>query len=126
MIVLLCIVFFIDIIFSLLALIGFNVQTRGREWYKMEDIKLYKTISGSLFTILMAILYFKYLEPKLESMSKKDKKEIHKIKFSKCPKCKENFTYSELNNGKCKYCEDIETIDMEEYYIKYPEDVKDV
>ncbi len=36
--------------------------------------------------------------------------------YSICPNCKESFTYKELHHGKCKYCKDIDTIDIEEYY----------
>lgn len=48
----------------------------------------------------------------------------HKIEFSKCPKCKESFNYYELDNGKCNYCEEVDTIDIDKYYEKYPEEIK--
>jgi len=38
------------------------------------------------------------------------------IDHSICPNCKETFNYNELKNGKCEYCEDIDTVDIEEYY----------
>jgi hypothetical protein len=41
-----------------------------------------------------------------------------KAKYTKCPNCKKTFNYSELKNGKCKYCKDIDTIEVEEYYKK--------
>ena len=44
------------------------------------------------------------------------------IEYSKCPKCKEVYTYNELTSGKCKKCKDIDTIDLDEYYIKFPND----
>jgi hypothetical protein len=37
-------------------------------------------------------------------------------KYTICPKCKESFNYNDLKNGKCLYCENIDTIDIEEYY----------
>jgi len=46
----------------------------------------------------------------------KNKQKVKTIECSICPKCKETFNYDELEDGKCKYCEDIDTIDMEEYY----------
>jgi len=36
--------------------------------------------------------------------------------YTICPKCKETFNYTELENGKCKYCKDIDTVDIEQYY----------
>lgn len=45
-------------------------------------------------------------------------------KISKCPKCKETFNYNELEDGKCKYCKDIDTIDIDEYYEKFPEELE--
>ncbi len=49
-----------------------------------------------------------------------------RIRYSKCPKCKESFNYSELEKGKCKYCKDVDTIDIEEYYKKYPEELEKI
>ena len=89
-------------------------KTKGWEHHSMEDGFL--RIFISMVLILIMFVYSKFIEPKLAS-----KKGIIKIHFSKCPKCKENFTYSELNNGKCKYCEEVDTIDMDEYYEKFPD-----
>ena len=47
-------------------------------------------------------------------------------KISKCPNCKESFNYAELKNGKCKYCDEKDTIEIDEYYKKYPEELKDI
>ncbi len=60
-------------------------------------------------------------------LSKNEKIFIKKkvVEFSKCPKCKEVFNYNELEKGKCKYCKDIETIELEEYYKKYPEELEE-
>jgi len=44
-----------------------------------------------------------------------------RIKYSKCPKCKETFSYSELDKGKCKYCKDTDTVDIDEYFEKNPD-----
>ncbi len=46
-------------------------------------------------------------------------------KYTKCPRCKEVFNYNELEKEKCKYCKDIETIEVEEYYKKYPEELEE-
>ena len=45
--------------------------------------------------------------------------------YTKCPNCKESFNYSELEKGKCKYCKDVDTIDIEEYYKKYPKELEE-
>ena len=50
----------------------------------------------------------------------------NKTEHSKCPTCKESFNYSELKNGKCKYCDEKDTIEIDEYYKKYPEELKDI
>jgi hypothetical protein len=47
------------------------------------------------------------------------KNRIKIIEFSKCPKCKETYAYSELKNGMCPKCE-VETIDIEKYFKKFP------
>lgn len=63
----------------------------------------------SFFTFLYGVwLIANYKKIKL------DEEEIYTI----CPNCKETFTYNELENGKCPYCEDVDTIDIEEYYKK--------
>lgn len=48
-----------------------------------------------------------------------------KEKYSKCPNCKEVFNSKELNNEKCKNCEDVKTIELDEYFRKYPEELED-
>jgi len=40
-----------------------------------------------------------------------------RTEYSKCPKCKESYRYSELKDGICPKC-NIKTVDMEEYYDK--------
>lgn len=62
-----------------------------------------------VFAIYIVFLKYKYINKK-------------QIKYSKCPKCKEVYTYNELTNGKCKKCKNIDTIDIDEYFIKFPND----
>lgn len=55
-------------------------------------------------------------------------KEFKKPKISKhtkCPKCQETFNYKDTINGKCPHCKDMDTIDIKEYYEKFPS-VKDI
>ncbi len=77
-----------------------------------KDIQYYNSVenrllSSSIYLILGWVFYY------FSRNKSENKKE-----FSKCPKCKEVFNYKELKEGKCKYCEDIETIEIEEYYKK--------
>jgi len=69
------------------------------------------------FGILLSIVSL-YIIFKMKNVSL-DKKNIE---YSKCPKCKEVFTYNELKNVKCKHCADTDTIDINEYFKKYPEE----
>ncbi|WP_419768877.1 hypothetical protein [Arcobacter sp.] len=39
------------------------------------------------------------------------------IQYSKCPKCKETYTYKTLKKGMCPKC-NIKTVDLEKYYSK--------
>lgn len=43
--------------------------------------------------------------------------------YTKCPNCKEVFNYNELINGKCKNCKDVETVDLDEYFKQYPDEL---
>lgn len=47
------------------------------------------------------------------------------LQYTKCPNCKEVFNYNELINGKCKNCKDVDTIDLDEYFKKYPEELEE-
>ena len=47
------------------------------------------------------------------------------IEHTKCPKCKETFNYKDTLNGKCPHCKDVETIDIKEYYEKFPDEKKE-
>lgn len=48
-----------------------------------------------------------------------------KIEFSKCPECKISYNYKDLKKGICPKC-NIVTIEIDEYYQKYPDELKDV
>lgn len=51
--------------------------------------------------------------------------EEKQICYYKCPKCKTSYTYSNLKDGMCPTCS-IKTIEIEEYYKKYPDELEDV
>ena len=47
------------------------------------------------------------------------------IEYTICPTCKESFNYKDLKDGKCPYCEDVDTIEIEEYYKIHPEELEE-
>ncbi|WP_415397920.1 hypothetical protein [Sulfurimonas sp. CS5] len=49
----------------------------------------------------------------------------NRIKYSKCPKCKTSYRYETLKDGICPVC-NIKTIETEEYYKKYPEELDNI
>ena len=55
----------------------------------------------------------------------KSNNKLKKIEFSKCPKCKTSYRYEELKKGICPTC-DVKTIETEEYYKKYPDELEDM
>ncbi|WP_419765269.1 MAG: hypothetical protein ACNI28_02285 [Arcobacter sp.] len=81
---------------------------------KTDDYPIFK-----LFGLLLA-LFCLYLLFKIKKIAKNEN--IKEIEYTKCPTCKETFTYNELEKGKCKNCKDVDTIELEEYYEKYPEE----
>ena len=95
-------VFFI--IEGIISLMGYKIFLKYSSWTNIST-------TGSLYLIIIGfgLIYFGYFQRK-------------KIEFSICPNCKESFNYNELKNGKCKYCEDVDTIDIEEYYKNNPDE----
>ena len=79
----------------------------------LSENNMYLYISLVFFLLAVYVLYIKFT------------KKIS-IQHSKCPTCKESFNYAELKNGKCKYCDEKDTIEIDEYYKKYPEELKDI
>jgi hypothetical protein len=76
-------------------------------------------IKDGMVFIVVSIIYFKYIEPKIL-----EKNKLKKPEYTICPKCKETFTYHELKDGKCKYCKDVDTIDTDKYYKEHPEELE--
>lgn len=66
--------------------------------------KLYGIILGYISILVGIIIFYLILKKK-------------KIEYSKCPNCKETYTYSKLEDGMCPKC-NKKTIDMEKYYDK--------
>jgi len=98
---------FLFIITGLFSLLGFETPSKVSGW--IEPSINYGTDMIVLGLILL-----------VSSFLIKEKKE----KYSICPNCKESFNYHELKDGKCKYCEDVDTIDTEKYYKEHPEELE--
>ncbi len=78
--------------------------------YSFLDNYIYFFIGFILFYIGYLFLNYKKLD-------------YSNLECSKCPQCKEIFNYNKLKKMKCTYCDDIDTIDIEEYYKKCPEEL---
>lgn len=91
-------------------------QTKRFSWKNMnlDFSNNYSYMYIGLGLILFGLIWF-YTTFKSSINYKK------KIEFSKCQKCKTNYTYSDLKGGICPTC-NIKTIDIEEYFKKYPND----
>ena len=75
-----------------------------------------------LFGVIISISFL-YIFFKLKKVEQKDF--IKTPQYTKCPNCKEVFNYNELKDGKCKNCKDVETVDLEEYFKKYPDELEE-
>lgn len=101
---------FLGVMFIFIGLKVLILNDFSGNWgsYKFSDYYLFIPVSFLLFYV--GYLFIRY--------NPKEKNE----KYTKCPTCKETFTYNELEKGKCKNCKDVDTIELEEYYKKYPEE----
>ena len=95
----------IAILMGILLLFGIDIYLG-----KVGTIKA--SIEDALFFICFG-LFFLFIS-----------KFIKEKKYTICPKCKESFNYHELKDGKCKYCEDVDTIDTQKYYKEHPEELE--
>ncbi len=91
-------------LFSVILLIQGVVLSTGNSIYgaRMTIEPSTKSILLSFIMSFLLILFTKF---------------IKEVKYSKCPKCKETYTYSKLKDGMCPKC-DVKTIDMDKYYDK--------
>lgn len=94
---------------GIFSFLDFRTPSKVSGWIEPS---FYNTASS----IIIGLSFFVY------GFYKKEKKE----RYTKCPKCKESFSYIELKDGKCKYCENVDSIEIDEYYKKYPEELKDI
>ncbi len=99
--------------------------------YKIVFIRVFSQrwmvvdLSSPILFIPLGILFFGTGAVILYSALSDKMSLVKQEKFNKCPKCKKVFNYNELEDGKCKYCKDVETIEIEEYYKKYPKELEE-
>lgn len=104
----------ISILMFFIAYKIFVVKVFSQRWMTVDVSSPYLYIPfGSLFFIIGILILIDALKIKSKTPQ-----------YTKCPNCKETFNYNELENGKCKNCKEVDTIDIEEYYKKYPEDLE--
>ncbi len=98
------------IINGFLSIFGYKSHMKFGGWVHISfEYSLYLIIGGILFIVFGNKYYSKRIKQKIE--------------YSKCPKCKETYTYSTLEKGMCPKC-DIKTIDIEKYFEKFPDEGK--
>lgn len=86
------------------------------DFSNLENFYIIPAMSITLFGV--AVLYLAF-RPKTHI-----KPYIDPDKGVKCPKCKKSYNYKDTNKGECPTCK-IDTLDIDTYYEKYPEELKD-
>jgi uncharacterized membrane protein len=104
---------FFAITMFLEAVYLFNTGMIGDPLYGMFYIGIYRYPISLLFFLFG--IYCLFVAYKIYQRDKYRPK-IKQAEYSICPNCKETFTYEELKNGKCKYCDDVDTVDIDGYY----------
>lgn len=107
---------FIFIFGSVFSLLGLPFFTRLDDWSKHSHAESIQMIKDGMVFIVVSIIYFKYIKPKLPKHKSKTPQ------YTICPNCKETFNYDDLKKGKCPYCKDVDTVDIEQYYKDNPEE----
>ena len=107
-----------------IIIVGLDLLISGDFSVKGNRIDLSKNnlnIYLGLFFLILSIIIV-YMSRNSNSIT------IDKTKtpqYTKCPNCKEVFNYNELTNDKCKNCKDVDTIDLDEYFEKYPDELEE-
>lgn len=83
-----------------------------------EMFNLYIPVSILCLLVSLSFFYLAF-RPKTHI-----KPYIDPDKGVKCPKCKKSYNYKDTNKGKCPTC-NIDTIDIDDYYKKFPKELKD-
>lgn len=113
----------IGILFGLYLLyLGIDVYNTGKydAYYGYEvNLNNFKDFVSIVFIFLGLFVVYKTMKMDMQNDTNNN------VEFSKCPKCKTSYNYSDLKDGICPKC-NIKTIEMEEYYKKYPEELEDI
>lgn len=94
-------------ILGILPILGFKTWSWTHGW---RD----SSLSSSYFAIGIGVILFvlSFKKPKTPQVTK-------------CPKCKDTFNYKDTLDGKCPNCKDVDTMDIKEYYEKFPDEKKE-
>ena len=94
--------------FNIFVVWGISI-IRTKSFYYRYHSSVYIGEFSNYFGILIIIfgLYFLYLFFTFKPQ---------KQKYTICPNCQESYDYKNLDNGKCKYCDNVDTVDIEKYY----------
>ncbi|WP_419774193.1 hypothetical protein [Halarcobacter sp.] len=90
------------------------------EEYNFRGISL-QTANYPSFKVVGVLIILISLYMLLKYTKTKDEEEIQD-EYTICPNCKETFNYDDLKKGKCPYCKDVDTVDIEQYYKDNPEE----
>ncbi|MGE0052430.1 MAG: hypothetical protein AB7S49_13000 [Arcobacter sp.] len=112
--------FFATFFTAIIAIFFGEVPTKTSGIVKYSFSDSINILFVAIFTAISGFFFIKFFEPK-KTLKNKPKHP----QYTKCPKCKEVFNYKELINGKCKNCKDVDTVDLEEYFEKYPDELKE-
>jgi len=102
------------LIMGFLTIFDMEVPLKTKGFVKYDFIDGLFFLLNAIILFLIMIKFIKFFKPK----------EIL-IEYSKCPKCKKSYNYSELKDGMCPTC-NIKTIETEEYFKKFPEELEDI
>ena len=107
----------IAIFFTLLSSLNLYKLLTG-EGYKGGKIYVVSTTQSIIIQIILISLLIAYTIYLIRLNSKMPE-------FTKCPKCKNSYNYTDTKNGKCPKC-NVETIEVEKYYRHFPDELKNL
>jgi hypothetical protein len=90
---------------------GGETPFKGKGWLHPSFEYSVLTIAIGCTILISTKLYFRH-------------NKLKKIEYSKCPRCKTAYDYQKLDKGLCPKCH-IPTIDMDEYFKQFPDELKD-
>lgn len=107
----------IAIFFTLLSSLNLYKLLTG-EGYKGGKVFVFSTTQSIIIQIILISLLIAYTIYLIRLN--------YKIpEFTKCPKCKNSYNYTDTKNGKCPKC-NIDTIEVEKYYRQFPDELKNL